>query len=248
MSTSRQSAGSPCLLKILLDEIAPETSPGPAFRNSGTPSGHIKPQSAASRKLTARALEIYLGHKPSPEVLSGLARTPQGKPYFPGYPDFKYNISHSGRYAVCGMICGGRDPQPVGIDIQEISEDPKRVMKIADHFFSDRERESLHTLLDVGAETGISAALLLFNRFWTARESYMKLTGRGLAESFRNFRPDLEAGRIVLTSPDQAGADASADASSGEIFLTECPAPEGFCLTACSYVPITKAAVSVVRV
>ena len=117
MSTSRQSAGSPCLLKILLDEIAPETSPGPAFRNSGTPSGHIKPQSAASRKLTARALEIYLGHKPSPEVLSGLARTPQGKPYFPGYPDFKYNISHSGRYAVCGMICGGRDPQPVGIDI-----------------------------------------------------------------------------------------------------------------------------------
>ena len=225
MSTSRQSAGSPCLLKILLDEIAPETSPGPAFRNSGTPSGHIKPQSAASRKLTARALEIYLGHKPSPEVLSGLARTPQGKPYFPGYPDFKYNISHSGRYAVCGMICGGRDPQPVGIDIQEIPSDPERALKIADRFFSEPERESLHELVRAGDST---SALLLFCRYWTARESYIKLTGRGLAELFHSYRPDLDRGRIITADP------------SREIYLTECPAPEGYCLTVCSFVPLKQ--------
>ena len=225
MSTSRQSAGSPCLLKILLDEIAPETSPGPAFRNSGTPSGHIKPQSAASRKLTARALEIYLGHKPSPEVLSGLARTPQGKPYFPGYPDFKYSISHSGRYAVCGMICGGRDPQPVGIDIQEIPSDPERALKIADRFFSEPERESLHELVRAGDST---SALLLFCRYWTARESYIKLTGRGLAEPFHSYRPDLDRGRIITADP------------SREIYLTERPAPEGYCLTVCSYVPLQQ--------
>ena len=248
MGTEQKSADLPYLFKLFLTEIPSSISTKADPERSGLPSGSMRPESAASHELTVRALTFYLGRTPSPEELAGRARTPQGKPYFPGYPDFMYSISHSGRYAVCGMIFGGRDPQPVGIDIQEISEDPKRVMKIADHFFSDRERESLHTLLDGGAETGISAALLLFNRFWTARECYMKLTGRGLAESFRNFRPDLEAGRIVLTSPDQAGADASADASSGEIFLTECPAPEGFCLTACSYVPITKAAVSVVRV
>ena len=207
-------------------------------------------ESAMARKLALKALSDHLGLKTDSERIKSAKETRSGtrKPCFPDYPDFHYSISHSGGLVVCGTLISSGVSRPVGIDIQEISEDPKRVMKIADHFFSDRERASLHALLDGGAESDIPAALLLFNRLWTARESYMKLTGRGLAESFRNFRPDLEAGRIVLTSPDQAGADASADASSGEIFLTECPAPEGFCLTACSYVPITKAAVSVVRV
>ena len=223
MSKDHKSSGFSYYLKLFLAEIP---SGKPAKKDTaitGSHSDQTKPESAAARELTARALEIYLGRKPSPEALSSLARTPQGKPYFPDYPDFQYNVSYSGRYVVCGMICGGGDPQPVGIDIQEIPSNPERAMKIADHFFSEPEKESLRALLRKGDS---SSALLLFCRCWTARESYMKLTGRGLAEPFGNYRPDLEHKRIILAN------------SAREVYLTECEAPAGYCLTACSYVPL----------
>ena len=40
-------------------------------------------ESALSRALTAAALEIYLGRKPSPKELSGEMRSPGEKPCFP---------------------------------------------------------------------------------------------------------------------------------------------------------------------
>ena len=204
-------------LRVFFAEIMPG--------HAGTASARRKCESEVSLELTAKALEFYLGSKPSPEVLAGLNRTPEGKPYFPNYPDFHYNISHSGRYAVCGMICGGTEPQPVGIDLQEIPSDSGKALRIADHFFSDREKESLHSLVDRG---DVSTALLLFCRYWTARESYIKLTGRGLAEPFGSYDPDLEHGRIVVPGSDR------------QVYLTECEAPAGYCLSVCSYVPLAK--------
>lgn len=189
-----------------------------------------KPESVLARRLAARALESYFGYKPSPEILGGETRTPEGKPYFQDYPDFHYNISHSGKYIVCGIICGGKNPQPIGVDIQEIPADPKRALKIADHFFSDEEKESLHALVCEGDN---SSALLLFCRYWTARESYMKLTGRGLAEPFSNFRPDLDCGRIITSESEK------------EVYLVECKAPDGYCLSVCSYVPIEPGCVRI---
>lgn len=223
MGTDHKSAESTYFLKLFLAEIPSGT---PSMTDAGITGSHsdqIKPESAASCELTAKALAFYLGHRPSPKALAGRARTPEGKPYFPDYPGFQYNISHSGRYAVCGMICGGKGPQPVGIDIQQIPSDPGRALKIADHFFSEPEKESLHALIREG---DCSSALLLFCRYWTARESYIKLTGRGLAEPFHNYRPDPERGRIFT-------ADSARD-----IYLTECKAPDGYCLSVCSYVPL----------
>ena len=69
----------------------------------------------------------------------------------------------------------------------------------------------------------------LFTRFWTSRESYIKLTGRGLAEPFKSFYPDLSAGRIY-----------SDNERSREIYITECKAPEGYCISTCSYMPIER--------
>lgn len=214
-------------LRLFFAEVQPETSDRKSPRQAGAASARRKRESEASLALTAEALEFYLGSKPSPEVLAGLNRTPEGKPYFPDYPDFHYNISHSGRYAVCGMICGGAAPQPVGVDLQEIPSDLGKALKIADHFFSDTERKSLHSLVDRG---DVSTALLLFCRYWTARESYIKLTGRGLAEPFSSYDPDLEHGRIVVPGSDR------------QVYLTECEAPAGYCLSVCSYVPLVKIA------
>ena len=244
MSTDYRFEDSIYYLRLFFAEVQPGTYGRTGSRQKGAPEqagtpGHAgaasdrrKRESEASLELTAKALEFYLGSKPSPEVLAGLNRTPEGKPYFPNYPDFHYNISHSGRYAVCGMICGGTEPQPVGIDLQEIPSDSGKALRIADHFFSDREKESLHSLVDRG---DVSAALLLFCHYWTARESYMKLTGRGLAEPFNSFRPDLDHGRIRTTK------------SANGIYLTECDAPEGYCLSVSSYVPLQPECIKIIN-
>ena len=104
-------------LRLFFAEIMPG--------HTGAASSRRKRESEASLELTAKAFAFYLGSKPSPEVLAGLKRTPDGKPYFPDYPDFHYNISHSGRYAVCGMICGGTKMQPVGIDSRSADIDSR---------------------------------------------------------------------------------------------------------------------------
>ena len=213
MSTDHTSENSVYILNIFLAEVP-----------SGA-SGNPKPEYVLARRLAARALESYLGHKPSPEVLAGEIRTPEGRPYFQDYPDFHYNISHSGKYVVCGMISGGNSSQPIGLDIQEIPSSPERALKIADHFFSDEEKEALHTLVREGDS---SSALILFCRFWTARESYIKLTGRGLAEPFGNYRPDPDHKRIITSDTEN------------EIYLTECDAPEGYCFSVCSYIPLAQ--------
>ena len=221
MSTNHNPADSPYYLRLFLAELESGAKPKAESRFPADKSSNSRPESVLARGLAARALESYLGYKPSPEILGGETRTHEGKPYFQDYPDFHYNISHSGKYVVCGIICGGKDPQPIGVDIQEIPADPKRALMIADHFFSDEEKESLHALVRQG---DISSALLLFCRYWTARESYIKLTGRGLAEPFSNFKPNLDHGRIITSEIEK------------EVYLMECGAPEGYCISVCSYV------------
>ena len=174
-------------------------------------------ESAAGRLLLARALEDCLGRAPSAEELAGQSKSANGKPFFPAYPDFHYNISHSGDYVVCAYSA-----QPIGIDIQQIPDKARRVSSIAGHFFSDREVAALQDLPDFEMRR-------LFTRFWTSRESYIKLTGRGLAEPFKSFYPDLSAGRIY--SDNERGR---------EIYITECKAPEGYCMSTCSYTPIER--------
>ena len=174
----------------------------------------LRPESAAGRSLLAEALHDYLGRTPAPEELAGQSVTANGKPFFPAYPDFHYNISHSGDYVVCAY-----GTQPVGIDIQKIPDKAERAAAIAGHFYSEQETDALNRLPDFPMRC-------LFTRFWTSRESYIKLTGRGLSEPFDSFYPDLDAGRIY--SENERGR---------EIYITECQAPEGYCMSVCTYMP-----------
>lgn len=201
----------------------PSVSPAQSERSGPMERRHsvTRTESALSRALTAAALEIYLGREPLPEELSGELRVPGDKPRFPAYPGFHYNISHSGGIAVCGL-----SDHPIGIDLQKIPEDPGKSLLIAKRFFSPKEQEALQELQDRNEP---EALCRLFCRYWTSRESYIKLTGRGLAESFQNFCPDLESGVMNTLR-------------GGSCFLTECPAPEGYCLTVCSAVPLPPCA------
>lgn len=166
------------------------------------------------------------------------------------------SLSHSGDYAVCAVA-----DSPVGVDIQKIVPVRSGMLR---HFFSEKERrrfEEKYGLREGRAETEEplkraaadcvrrgdilpEAAAEEFLRLWTAKESYMKLTGRGMGMGFPGIFADLEAGVIGETDghldrggmpePDMPHRGAKAQARKIHAArFREYPAPEGYFLTAC---------------
>ena len=151
-------------------------------------------RSAAAALLLARYAR-QLGFDRFPEVREGA----YGKPYFPDAPQAQFSLSHSGEYAVLAV-----SSLPVGVDIQEIR--PERVTA-AMRFLTGSEQAQLSALPQ---EERTQAFFLL----WTLKESYGKMTGRGLLGA-NAFSVDL-SGPAVLP-PD------------GRQFCLR--APEGYCLS-----------------
>ncbi len=82
-----------------------------------------------------------------------------GKPYLEGFPDFQFNISHSGDLcAVAFADC------PVGVDIETHREVN---LKIAERYFSKREKDYVNNNIS-------------FFYVWTRKEAYLKMLGIGL--------------------------------------------------------------------
>lgn len=86
----------------------------------------------------------------------------KGKPYVNG---LYFNLSHSG-----GRVALAVSSAPVGCDIELIRRAPARV----ERKFTQSERESLSRFS--GAERDRAFFVL-----WTAKESYLKMTGEGLS-------------------------------------------------------------------
>lgn len=105
-----------------------------------------------------------------------------GKPYLADYPEFHFNISHSGQFAVCAV-----SEREVGIDIQK-----QCVLHgdIAARFFTKAENTKLHACRTKEEQD------VLFFRYWSAKEAYVKLTGEGLAKGLAHIEVDLENGMI----------------------------------------------------
>lgn len=112
-----------------------------------------------------------------------------GKPYLEGVENFYFNLSHSGDYVVCAV-----GEKPVGVDIQEYRKGTER---IPERFFLQEETEDIERIDGTERQER-------FFRYWTAKEAYGKLTGKGLAQGFDSFKVNLESGRIVdLEKPEQ---------------------------------------------
>lgn len=79
---------------------------------------------------------------------------------------FHYSLSHSGEYVACAI--GDDENSEVGIDIQQMIPDK---IQIAKRFFSKEEYTRICNSNDEDID---------FYRMWTAKESYVKLTGRGI--------------------------------------------------------------------
>ena len=118
-----------------------------------------------------------------------------GKSYVGDNSDIYFNISHSGEYCILAL-----SDENVGVDIQQIR---KVNLRIAEKWFNERENAFISAALDE------KDALTRFARIWSAKESYAKLTGKGLSEPFRQFYEDFELGFIVEEKVDKRVAKLS---------------------------------------
>lgn len=94
-----------------------------------------------------------------------------GKPKLLNVSEIHFNISHSGKYAVCAI-----SKVPCGIDIQEKKE--LKNQRIFDKTLSEAEQKEIFAKED---KTDA------FYGYWTRKESYLKLTGQGLTVDLREL-------------------------------------------------------------
>lgn len=100
-----------------------------------------------------------------------------GKPYLKGYPQFNFNISHSGDYVLCAV-----DDKNIGIDIEEIKYIEYK--EIAKTFFSAKE-------IGYIINHDLKCQLDRFYEMWTLKESYIKCCGQGLSIPLKSFSIEI---------------------------------------------------------
>lgn len=137
-------------------------------------------QRETAQKLLLWGLRTEYGIKKLPQI----ERKQQGKPYFPEYPEIRFNYSHSKGRIVCGIA-----ETEIGVDIERRIKANERLVRQICH---ERERKLFETA------QGEQEQEWLLTRFWTAKESYLKCIGTGLrvALTSLDFSACIEGGRF----------------------------------------------------
>ncbi|MBQ2806559.1 MAG: 4'-phosphopantetheinyl transferase superfamily protein [Clostridia bacterium] len=87
---------------------------------------------------------------------------------------FYFNVSHSGNYVLCAV-----SDKPIGVDIEQIK--PFRTGMVARYFTKD-EAAYIWSGATPATETVTDPEICTrFYRTWTAKESYVKMTGTGIS-------------------------------------------------------------------
>lgn len=98
------------------------------------------------------------------------------KPYIADLPEFHFSLSHSGDYVLCAW-----DFKELGADLQCMDREIKDTL--AKRSMTEEEYK-IYSALSVECRNKE------FYRIWTMKESYCKLTGKGLAQDFREIEAD----------------------------------------------------------
>ena len=131
-----------------------------------------------------------------------IAAEPGGRLYLPEHPGFDFNLSHTGGWIALGICQEGR----IGVDLETV--DPAfPALEIATEFFLPEERDWI-------AQGGVER----FFHLWTAKETLMKATGRGMS---------LPPNKILVTIRNGLPSTAT-NLETGETFpVTTWPGPGG---------------------
>jgi 4'-phosphopantetheinyl transferase len=104
-----------------------------------------------------------------------------GKPKFTHKTSVRFNVSHSGDFALIGFI----ENHSIGVDIELIKYDFD-VLEIAHNFFSRKEMEALQGM-------PINLQHIGFFRCWTRKEAFIKAEGSGLSFPLNSFAVSIHA-------------------------------------------------------
>jgi len=111
------------------------------------------------------------------DEIGTVATGSHGKPYLKDYPDWKYNISHSGDYAAIVY-----DDYPISVPASKINSLGIDIQKkrnitdgVAGHLLCDNEYELIMSMADENKKQTI------LNAIWSVKEAYIKYTGLGLS-------------------------------------------------------------------
>lgn len=95
------------------------------------------------------------------------------KPYLRDFPKIHFNLSHSGMLAMAAFA--GRE---IGCDVEQVKSPD---MRVARRFFAPEEVEVLEKTREEAERSEI------FYRFWTLKESFLKVTGSGIRMPLDEF-------------------------------------------------------------
>ncbi len=125
-------------------------------------------------------LSRYLGIDPA-EI--ALAYGPLGKPALakPADSPIHFNLSHSGDVALYAFSLS----REVGVDVER-HRPAEKIEGIANRFYSPRECAALAALPE-------EERRLLFFRYWTIKEAYLKARGKGLSVPLRQVEVTFPA-------------------------------------------------------
>lgn len=129
-------------------------------------------QGLAAEALLYRALSEYDNCIKLPPDISV---NEWGKPYIENCA-LHFSISHSGDIAACAV-----SECELGLDIQQSISPSDKLLK---RYFTEAERQEINTAAD-------------FARLWSAKESYVKATGRGIARGFADAGLSFAAGKEI---------------------------------------------------
>ena len=103
-----------------------------------------------------------------------------------------YNLSHSGRYALCSVTT--RPDTQVGCDVEMIKENK---LRLAERYFCPEEVAWIKSQKTEAEQTEG------FYRYWVLKESFIKAIRLGMKQDLREFEIVLdEAGARLVRQPD----------------------------------------------
>lgn len=107
------------------------------------------------------------------------------KPYLKHHPEIHFNLSHSGT-----MVMAAFSDREVGCDIEKMG---KENLKLAKRFFHPEEWKVLEYADDKQE---------LYYRYWTLKESVMKLNGKGMGLPLNSFCICMEKDKSLRAEVD----------------------------------------------
>lgn len=140
----------------------------------------------SSQTILRQILACYV-QLPAEELV--IERGEFGKPYLLDFPQWQFNLSHSGEK----LLIAVSNEMPVGIDIEKIK--PRRALtELVKKCFAVSEQNYWLNLPE-------SEKLTVFYDFWTRKEAVVKGIGRGIALGLNRCEIDTNQPEAFLNLP-----------------------------------------------